>query len=361
MKSERIQSACKRPISGYIASAAALAVGAGLLVFPRAVSAAVGESISDCLETVIPSLFSFTALALWLQKSGIYRVALRFLTLPLSKLLRMDEELCAVFVLANIGGFPTGMKLLSELVGSGRLTRHDAGRMLCCCFGSGPSFIIGIVGLRVFDSVGAGFILFAACFASSLLMAAFVRMRGEISLKSAEDPSGYDLSSECFIESVIGSARVMFTVCVMIVGFAALTALLREVGALGLISRIFPSESVLAAALEITRIKGMAPSNAALPLCAALLSFGGVCVHLQLAALGREIPMRDFMFSRVPAVAMSAAFAFPFSRRFTAANVPVLALQEGVKVFTENGILSLCVLLMCVILLVEMAAANRKK
>lgn len=360
MKNKPVRSEKKRSAGEYIAAVLGLAAAAGLLAFPKAVSGAVRESIADCLEVVIPSLFAFTALALWLQKSGIYRVALRFLTLPLSRLLRMDEELCAVFVLANIGGFPTGMKLLSELVGSGRLTRGDAGRMLCCCFGSGPSFIIGIVGLMVFDSIGAGFILFAACFASSLLMAAVVRMRGEISLKATENASGYDLSSECFISSVIGSARVMFTVCVMIAGFAAVTALLRETGAFGLIARIFPSENVLAAALEITRIKGIAPSNAALPLCAALLSFGGICVHLQLSALGRGIPMRDFMFSRVLAVAASAAFTLPFSRKFTVADIPVLASQEGVQAFTKNGILSLCVVIMCVILLLETAAKRKK-
>lgn len=376
MRSEKIRSAGNGSFAKYAASAVALAAGAGILIFPKAVSAAVGEAIRDCLESVIPSLFSFTALALWLQRSGIYRVALRFLTYPLSKLLRMDEELCAVFVLANIGGFPTGVKLLSELVDSGRLTRQDAGRMLCCCFGSGPSFVIGIVGLRVFDSVGAGLLLFTACFASSLLMAAIVRLRGEIALKNAQKcaenakkcaenaqkcAAEYDLSAACFIDAVVGSARVMFTVCAMIVGFAALTALLREIGVMGLAARLFPNESVPESILEITRIKRIALSNAALPVCAALLSFGGLCVHLQITALGRGIPMRDFILSRVPAMAMAAAFALPFSRKFASANVPVLAVHDTIEVFTKNGILSLCVLFMCVILLIDIAAARRKK
>lgn len=350
MKNKRSFSVKKHSAGEYIAAFIGAAAAVGLLIFPKAAAAAVRESIADCLEVVVPSLFSFTALSLWLQKSGVYRVALRFLTYPLSKLLRMDEELCAVFVLSNIGGFPTGMKLLTQLAESGRLSRKDAGRMLCCCFGSGPSFIVGIVGLRVFDSVGAGFILFLACFASSLVMAAIVRAAGEIVLRKAEE-RGFDLGADCFISSVVGSAKVMFTVCVMIVGFSAVTALLREIGALGLMEHLFPSGDVLAAALEITRIKGIAPSNAALALCAALLSFGGVCVHLQLAALGKGIPMRDFMFSRVITAAISAAFALPFSRKFSAADMPVLASHESVEIFTKNGILSLCVLLMCAVLI----------
>ena len=142
---------------------------------PKMTAAAVGGAVSDCLEIIVPSLFAFTALSIYLQKSGLYRVALRPLTFPLSKLLRMDEELCAVFVLANIGGYPVGVRLLSELVENGRLSDKDAGRMLCCCFGSGPSFVVGIAGMCVFDSAAAGLMMFAACFLSSLMMAAIVR------------------------------------------------------------------------------------------------------------------------------------------------------------------------------------------
>ena len=359
MKSEKNKSG-SRSVSVYLAAAAAFAAGAGLLAFPKVVSGAVKGAITDCLEVVIPSLFAFTALALWLQKSGVYRVALRFLTFPLSKLLRMDEELCAVFVLANIGGFPTGIKLLSELVESGRISRDDAGRMLCCCFGSGPSFIIGIVGVRVFNSAAAGGILFAACFVSSLLMAAIVRAKGEILLKSA-DSGGFNLGSECFISSVVGSARVMFTVCAMIVGFAAITAFFRSIGAIDLLARLFSDSDILEAALEITRIKEIAPSNAALPICAALLSFGGVCVHLQISALGKGIPLSGFLLSRVPAMGAAALFVLPFSRKFAAADIPVIAPQESAEAFTENGILSLCVLFMGIILLCSEAAARKKQ
>ncbi|MDE6726498.1 MAG: hypothetical protein K2J80_00995, partial [Oscillospiraceae bacterium] len=161
-----------------------------LVADPKAVSEAVSASAASCLEVVVPSLFAFTVLAIYLQKSGLYRTALKPLTFPLSKLLRMDEELCAVFVLSNIGGYPVGAKLLSELVKQGRLSQKNAGRMMCFCFGSGPGFMIGIAGMKIFGSAGAGLALFGACFASSLLIAAFVRQRGEIALKSSE--SAYD-------------------------------------------------------------------------------------------------------------------------------------------------------------------------
>ena len=328
-----------------------------LIAEPKAASEAVGGAVGDCLNVIVPSLFAFTALSIYLQKSGIYRVALRPVTFPLSKILRMDEELCAVFVLSNIGGYPVGARLLSELVAEGRLSAKDAGRMMCCCFGSGPSFVVGIVGMCVFDSAKAGLALFAVCFMTSLMMAAIVRAGGEIRLEKREER--FDLSSDTFVSSVTGSARVMFTVCVMIVGFSVITAIFRHIGVFSLFERLFGSAEVFPALMEVTRIKDVLPTDYALPLCAALLSFGGVCVWLQIKALAKGIPLRRFFVSRTAAAALSALLSMPFSRKFTPAEIPVIAPNTVPEPFTKNAVLSLCVLIMCGILLAGARKSSR--
>ncbi len=331
----------------------ALAAAMGLLIFPTAASQAVRQSVDDCLETVVPSLFSFSILAIWLQKSGVYRYSLRFLTFFLSKLLRMDEELCAVFVLANIGGYPTGIKLLSELVKSGRLSEKDAGRMLCCCFGSGPSFIIGIVGVGVFHSAKAGLVLFAACFASSLVMAVVVRLGGEIRLSGKNAVCGKENAAQCFVSSVSDGAGVMLSVCAMITAFSAVTALLEKAGLFAAAQHFGANTGVLSAVLEITRISKVAVTEYAMPLCAALLSFGGVCVQLQLCAVGGGIPLLRLWLSRIPAMIISAVLVMPFNGKFSAADVPVSAITANVEFFSANSIVSACVVLMCVIVIIE--------
>ncbi|MDE7360643.1 MAG: hypothetical protein K2N38_01780 [Oscillospiraceae bacterium] len=340
----------------YFLSILAVIAAVFLITEPQTVSAAVGAAVGDCLEVIVPSLFAFTVLAAYLQRSGLYRVALRPLTLPLSKLLRMDEELCAVFVLANVGGYPVGANLLAELVREGRLSEDGASRMLCCCFGSGPAFIVGIVGVRVFGSAAAGLALFAACFASSLIMALIVRSRGAIDLKrGAEVP---DLGSGTFISSVTSGARVMFTVCAMITGFSAVTALLGRLGVNALMERLFSglgenAAAVFSAMLEVTRVKAIVPTVGAFPLCAALLSLGGACVIMQVGALSGGISLKRFLISRLPAAALSALAALPLERLLPPPDVQTLAPGSAVEPFTGNALLSLCVLAMCAILLLE--------
>lgn len=343
---------------------------AGFLLFePKIAASAVGAAISDCLEIIVPSLFAFTTLAIFLQKSGLYRIALKPLTFPLSKLLKLDEELCAVFVLANIGGYPVGVKLLSQLRHEERISAADAGRMMCCCFGSGPGFIVGIVGMNVFGSVSAGLMLFAACFAASLVIAAVVRSRGEIVIKpragmvprAARTPGArvvppetrFSLNPAIFIDSVVTAAKTLFTVCAMIVGFSVVTAFLRTVGVNALFECLFGNSVVFPAILEVTRIKELPFSISAMPICAALLSFGGVCVLLQIKALSAGIPLRKFVVSRAAAALISAIIALPLSTLIDAPRGTVSTVVNPVAPFSVNAVLSVCVLAMCGILLVD--------
>lgn len=339
----------------FLAFAAGLAAVV-LIIEPKAVSDAVGAAAASCLEVVVPSLFAFTVLAIYLQKSGLYRTVLKPLTFPLSKLLRTDEELCAVFLLANIGGYPVGARLLSELVRQGRLSRENAGRMLCFCFGSGPGFMLGIVGMRVFGSAGAGIALFGVCFGVSLLIAGFVRSRGEIPLERAEN--GCRLDAETFIGSVSDGARTMFTVCAMIVGFSVITSILKAVGIHDCFKEIFGSAEILPALLEITRLGEMTATASALPTCAALLAFGGACVIMQTAAIARGIPLKKYLISRGAAAVLSALFAMPFAGMFPPADVETIAAGTAAEAFSKNGALSVCVLAMSVLLLV---ARGKKK
>lgn len=341
----------------YFLSAIAGFTAIFLMIKPKVVSEAIGASAESCLEVVVPSLFAFTVLAIYLQKSGLYRIALKPLTFPLSKLLRIDEELCAVFVLSNIGGYPVGAKLLTELVRQGRLSPKNAGRMLCFCFGSGPGFMIGIAGMKVFGSAKAGLVLFAAGFASSLLIAAFVRTRGEIALQKSEN--AYCLTSEAFISSVTAAAQVMFTVCAMIVGFSAVSAILKDIGVFMIFENAFGSSDIFPALLEVTRIKEITPTAHTLPTCAALLGFGGICVLMQIAALAKNIPLKSFLISRVPAAFLGAIIAMPFAKLFPPEDIQTIAADTTVIPFTKNAALSVCVLAMCGILLVDVMRGRK--
>ncbi len=350
----------------YILSAVSLLFGAVILCDPAAVGDAVRDAVFSCLEVIIPSLFAFTVLAVYLQQSGLYRVAFRPLTLPLSKLLRLDEELCAVFLLGNLGGYPVGAKLLTQLVRENRISPRDAGRMLCCCYGSGPSFIISIAGMGVFGSAAAGAVLFGACFLSSLTTAVFICRRGE-RIKLSPAVSESRSSAGDLVEAVMTAARVMFTVCAAIAGFSAVSAVLDILGISGAVSAILStagaeanSDTILPALLEISRTGGILFSGGYIfPLTATLLSLGGVCVLMQIAAItAGAIPLKGFLLSRIPAAISSAGYSC-IGMLLPIASIEAYAPNTvTAQTFSVNAGMSACVLIMCGILLCTAGKAS---
>lgn len=352
----------------YLLAGLTMCAGAGILMYPRELSYTVRTSVESCLEVVIPALFAFTVLAVYLQRSGLYCVVFRLLTVPLSKLLRLPEELCAVFLLSNIGGYPVGAKLLTGLVQSGRMSRKDASRLLCCCYGSGPSFVIGTAGMQVFGSAAAGGLIFGACVLSSLVVAIVVCRFGKpIVLSDGE--SSFDFSTECFINSVDTGARVMYTVCVMSVAFSAVTALLNSAGVAGLAANLLGrlglggnSDRLLPALLEVTQVRGLVPEGAAAALCAAALSFGGVCVLMQVAALtGGELSVKPLILSRLPAALISALLSIPAGRLTPAAEACSANSTMTGQAFSVNAGLSMCVLVMAGMLIFLVEGGSRRK
>lgn len=331
-----------------------------LLVCPKTASCAVSEGISVCLEVVVPSLFAFSAVSVYLQKSGLFSVILKPFTFVLSRILRFDEEICGIFLLANIGGYPVGITLITALFKDGRITEKDASRLLCCCFGSGPSFVIGIVGVRVFGSAAFGAAIYAACFLSSVIIALFVRARGEIVLKPASQK--LSLTSRTFVDSVNAAAKAMLSVSVMVAAFSVVAAAAREIGLNSIAENVFSSlnfgensSRILPAILDVTRVRDVLPTQAAPALSAGLLSFGGICVFLQISALSSKIPLAQFLISRLPAAAVAALLAALFSLPL---SPDIQALAAMPSVFPSNVGLSLCTLAMCAILLADNRSRN---
>ena len=171
-----------------------------------------------------------------------------------------------------------------------------------------------------------------------------------------------DLTAECFVRSVDSGARVMYTVCIMSVAFSALTALLESIGVNRLTAELLGamgcggnSSRILPALLDVTRVREIVPSGEfAVPLCAGLLSFGGVCVIIQvLAVSGGSVPVRGLLASRFPAAVLSAVLSLP-AGLMTDSSAAVYAANTGTaEVFSVNAGLSACVMAMAGMLILS--------
>ena len=234
---------------------------------------------------------------------------------------------------AAIGGYPAAAKCINDSVCGGFLDQKTASRMLCFCVNAGPPFLISAVGIGVFGSIRTGFLLFAAQFLSSSIIAVLISCFSKKPVTCRENYSPiYSSNSALIVESIISAAESCFRMCAFIViacgvleisfggtvfGFAENKPLLKAI-----FSGFF---EVTARVFSCAEIEGLASVIAA----GAIASFSGISVILQVAAVTEEskIPLFPFIVSRFFHAGITAAILrifFAFSK-------------DTAAVFSANG------------------------
>lgn len=269
----------------------------------REISAAVLSAGRRCVMIIIPSLYLFSVLSALLVRSGI----LDMLALPIDRLsrrlFRMDGALLVTLLFSQIAGYPVGAQLLQEMH---RKSEIDVKPLLCVCFGCGPAFLLGTVFAVFHAAPELALLMLLSMALPNLLAALLIARRSGLTGKNGAIRQ-LSLTPETMTASVESGASAMLKICSMILLFSAGMAML-STGMRSLAEYLLPAgiqnapllRSTAASILEISNITEFLQNGGSLPAAAALLSFGGICVHLQNAAIyGGSFPWRQFLLVRM--------------------------------------------------------------
>lgn len=249
-----------------------------LILDSKTAAAAASGALELCIRTLIPSLFPLFVVSTMLVPG------LKSIRIPwLSRLLGFPDGSEGLFLLGCAGGFPVGAACVSQAVQSGNLDKRDAERMLGLVSFCGPSFLFGVIGHLL--GMKAVCILFLIQLESSVLLASFW---------PAPSESRYISSSESITlpAAVHRSFFSMATVCAWVV-LASVAAEFAERWVFPLLPKT--AGLFLTGMLELTNgvfaLRGLNPELQFL-LCAVFVSFGGISVLLQIAALAEPAGLR---------------------------------------------------------------------
>ena len=306
----------------------ALGAGAALLVWPAPVTESVRASILYCLTGLAPSLFPFLALTSFVVRSGAGAVFGRGLGFLARYVFRLPACCAAPILLSWVGGYPAGARAASLLLGQGEITEGQAARMMLFCVNPGAAFVVTYLGGAVLHSVGAGWLLFAAVTLGSLLCGILAAWGSPVPPKNGpvlpeKDPKKPGGSpGGALVAAVSDASTAVLRMCACIVLFAGGSAVLRASGVTALLTGALAgtglcspgeAQALLAFLLEVTGGVGTAAGDqAGAGLFAFGLAFGGLCVHLQVAALFVRFPGpwgRFFLFRVVHGAAAAGLAA----------------------------------------------------
>lgn len=285
-------------------------------LYSRELLASARVGVDLCLFVIIPSLFPFFVLSQLFVKWRLCDNLDGYFA-PLAYLLFRKRGICLVpFLLGITSGYPVGVRSILSLRKEGLCTEGEANFMLTFCSCSGPAFLVGAIGVALFESPSLGWALYA-CHAAAALMVGVLfsflpPFSGEKkpSLSRSRRSQNPEPLLPSFLSAVGDSFNLVLGVSAFIIFFCVVIGLLSATGITpaisALLGRLFPSlppggaESLVSGLLEMTRgiqLASCLPSAGTGALLASFLcAFGGLSIHFQVLFLLKDSSLKKWPY-----------------------------------------------------------------
>ncbi len=358
--------------TGHIAAGLLICIGAILLVWAgREAAAGAASAVSMCLTVIIPSLFAFTVISKLLISSGVYTFLGRPFRFVSRYIFRVPEDFMPVFIISQVAGYPIGAALISEMHRCGRISKSDAEKLLCFCIAPGPAYIMAVsqaVSPQSYDLWAA---VFAAVCGGNLLMLLVSAPFRSVPGKTDSEPK-LSLTAQSFTDAVKSGCESMLMICGMIIFMSSLLGIAGKAGILADASKLLSAHTGHAPAeiypfvrsfFEISNLTGVSGDGTEIiPAAAAMLSFGGVCVCMQIwSVCGGFSPLRA-VFMRIPCSVCAYFICRGLIPKFytvsvIAVNAPVTNAESG----HNSPFLSIILLIMTILIISQKSIVKNKK
>ena len=263
-------------------------IAGAIIIYPERYISCCLQGFVMWAECVLPSLFPFMVITLIMIKSGFAERA----ALPLKKItgiFNLPSSAAVCLIISICSGYPAGSKCLLEFYEAGCLSKRDMKKLSLLCSTSGPLFIIGSVGVRMFADKSAGLKILLAHFLSVIIIALLISLFSK--REKSEQIRPVSLSKNILYDSFYGAVISVAVAGGFIAFFSVTARILCDFNFLIVFEKIFSlftdGQSASGASLglveatigckELSCIKG----KLALPLAGFLITFGGVSILCQ--------------------------------------------------------------------------------
>ncbi|MBE6847428.1 MAG: hypothetical protein E7503_04760 [Ruminococcus sp.] len=318
------------------------ALGALLILlstFSAELSEILGQRLLYCMEHLIPALFGGMLICNLAVCCGALQRSERFLCRR-----GLNGPLITSYIISQAAGYPAGVILLKDHVAEGILSRDQARRYACVCFGAGPSFIVGLAGAQLLGNAMAGWLLFLCCCGANLLVA-LMTLRGQWRCPARSAAVKADDGISALVKAAQLTMDGLWRIVGMVMLFGVVRFLAEKTGVVYLLTKTGEwlghsaagADACLGALLDVTALPEICgagfPYQKMLPVMAAALSFGGLCVHCQNRAMGGGwFPVGRLLWMRGLTAALAAVLC--------ALMLPLFPPREVADVFSAQPALS---------------------
>ena len=305
-----------------------------LLIFSNSNMLATKSGLNLWANSVVPSLFPFLVATELLSYTSVVTFLGRKLDKFMWPIFNMPGTAAYPLVLGMISGYPIGAKTVCSLYSQGLFTKKEAEILLAYTNNSGPLFIIGTVGISMFGSSTIGFILLfthiLASISVGIIFGKFLksekRMTNADFKKMSNKKVTFSSLGEVLSNSIINSIKTIFMIGGFVVIFSVIISILRQSGAINLLSNIFSHffsnsefiSGIFTGIIELTNglnvvsnihIKNLSVN---ILICAFLLGFAGLSIMFQILSIisKEKLSIKPYIIGKVLQGILATLYTF---------------------------------------------------
>lgn len=364
----------KKHIFWIIIGSAVILFALVLFLYPSQISLSVYEGMSLCYSVLVPSLFPFVFLSMFIVQSGIADKLGRLLNPVVKRLFKLPGSAGAAILISCIGGYHSGAQAINQLYKSGSITRAQAERMMYFCVCAGPAFLVSTLGNIYFGNSVFGAAIYAAQILSSLIIGVILGIfaKKDVNYESCKSMMLYKPLPESFVDCARGTASAMLSISSFVVLFSVIICILDVSSVLTHTKNLFMnlglseelSCAILPNLLEVTgEMKSLVPVG--LPYAAFMVSFGGFCVHFQIFSFVSEIKISKLKFtiSRIAHGLLCAGITWLLLKFIDVPAAVSADISRSIPIASSSptGAISLIILCVVTVLAVPGERVDKKK
>lgn len=254
-----------------------------LVIFSADAKLGAKDGINLCENVIIPALLPVLIITSIIVNTNSRRLFDKVFGRITVGLFRLPACTTSAIIFGLIAGYPAGAMLTNQLLASHMIDENHARRIMRFNFCGGVAFIITAVGTITMKSTFYGIVVYGinvvACIIIGIISGLFYpKIKGDCQQNSATLPFSQALVSA--VEQTVKSLLIMSGYIILFSAINIMIALPEELTPL----------------LEITNGICKTKKHFSLSMVAGFLSFGGICIHLQLMGVLSNIKMKYFEF-----------------------------------------------------------------
>ena len=271
-----------------------------LLKSPILANETIFNALELCYKKVIPSLFPFLVLNELMTLSNLCQILGKKIGKPISLLFGISDVSAISFISGSLFGFPLGTKNACSLHKNNLISKEEAERLICFCSNTGPSFVIGFLGIILQNKPIAITIYFCQIL-SATIIGLFLRKNNTANKKQAQKANNFNLS--IIPSSITSSIIPMLNICSFVCFFSIISVSIEN-----LLIHLTRNEFInifITGFLEITngisKCETINIYTVKILLCSFFIGWSGVSVILQSISIMSEykIKCRKFVVCKL--------------------------------------------------------------